>query len=463
MQPNFPSLAFKANQNCQRAMPTNPSPSIDEQPFRSVSGPANLAMVPIRCGRKAAGDGMVLVVVLLLVCTVFGAVVSGAFALRSTAVPALADKGISESTDSVAAAQLSSAEQSPPSSNQNPLNSQGPCVSSFAKVLPSCRSVPGGNGDSSLSPQPFPASSPTGLEGASMAYDAKKGYVVLFGGYGQSGPLNTTWMFKDGKWKELYPKSHPSARAFASMVYDAKDGYIVLFGGLTTSDTAATNDTWKFANGDWTQLHPKSSPPARAWPTVTYDGRDNYVLLFGGWNGSFYGDTWTFSKGTWTPISPTTAPSARDYAFIAYDSKDRYVVLFGGWDYVELSDTWTFAKGAWTEISPASSPGARSWSSMTYDVKDGYAVLFGGCTYDCETYYGDTWTFSGGQWTELSPSASPSARAAISIAYDVKGGYVVLFGGTQGGGEYGGPAVTGSSAYLGDTWKFANGSWTLLS
>lgn len=102
--------------------------------------------------------------------------------------------------------------------------------------------------------------------------------------------------------------------------------------------------------------------------------------------------------------------------------------------------------------SPAASkkgPSARWGAAMTYDLKNGYVVLFGGET--GTGYLNDTWKFAAGVWTKLSPTSHPSARSLAAISYDAKDGYVVLFGGVVNG------------MYLDDTWKFVGGQWTNLS
>src|SRR5579864_2096672 len=45
---------------------------------------------------------------------------------------------------------------------------------------------------------------------------------------------------------------HPSARWAASMTYDARDGYTVLFGG--SNGSRIFTDTWMFRAGTWTRL-----------------------------------------------------------------------------------------------------------------------------------------------------------------------------------------------------------------
>lgn len=295
-----------------------------------------------------------------------------------------------------------------------------------------------------------------------MAYDPADGYVVLFGGWGGNyGPseYGDTWTYVKGVWTELYTPTAPSPRDSGAMTWDAKDGYLVLFG-----DYAGDNDTWTFVAGSWTpQIAPSMCtgpggptpcPSGREDEGLTYDAHDGYVLMFGGESSSVYlNDTWSYVGGKWTELispstcRPTTCPSARYELSLTYDSADGYVVLFGGYDgSVDLGDTWSFQAGTWTQLlvsgcTPATCPSVRSGAAMTYDPADGDVVLFGGYS-----QHVDTWSFVGGTWSPVTPNA-PSARWSASMAYDPADREVVLFGGDDG-------------SLLQDTWAFRGGSWT---
>ncbi len=295
---------------------------------------------------------------------------------------------------------------------------------------------------------------PSTRDSGSMTYDARDGYVVLFGG-GNVYPLGDTWKFAQGVWTNITSSSHPMAGWEQAVTYDARDGYVLLFGGQT--NVAGTfNATWQFSKGSWNEIAPAASLAARYAASITYDAKDGYVLLFGGSTACCaqtpaLNDTWKFYGGTWTELQPTTPPPARHAASMVYDPKDGYVVLFGGRQGSEtgtLGDTWKFVGGQWAQLFPKDSPEPRSEASMTYDVKDGYVLLFGGADLCCWDWLGDTWSFAGGQWTELTPMNAPSPRYTASMAYDQRDGYVVLYGGS----EY--------SLVRTDTWKFVGGSWT---
>jgi hypothetical protein len=160
----------------------------------------------------------------------------------------------------------------------------------------------------------------------------------------------------------------------------------------------------------------------------------------------------------WLNLTSTLnrSPEGRSLMSMVNDEADGYLLLFGGWDGSRvLGDTWTFQGGIWRNITSSLtvSPSPRMGASITFDTVDRYAVLFGGSTLlDGQgIVYGDTWIFEMGSWKQISTSTSPTPRANSSISYDPVDGYAVLFGGDDQG------------EYLGDTWEFKGGSWTSIS
>ena len=147
-----------------------------------------------------------------------------------------------------------------------------------------------------------------------------------------------------------------------------------------------------------------------------------------------------------------------------YWGPGRSAIMFGGcgtycttyWHYYD--DTWLYTQGVPSLISPATSPPNSFGMSMTYDERAGKVILFGGC--DGNACYSTTWLFSGGTWSAINPNPSPPARALATMAYDPVDGYTVLTG-----GEYcvpSGPSCSGGY-YLTDTWTFANNRWTNIT
>ena len=310
---------------------------------------------------------------------------------------------------------------------------------------------------------------------AAFAYDANSNYTVLFGGANVSTPqqFQDTWAFANGTWTELAPIASPSPRQGAQALWDGDDLKLMVFSGDEEGLPANIPDTWFFAADNWTvdRSTPEFSAPqpsARVDPGIAYDAAAGYSIYFGGLTRlGANGETWTYANQEWIEIFPSPASSARSFSAMAYDVKDGYVVLFGGLSASGsvLRDTWTFTAfpnvskkvpivgGKWTELSPATSPAARYGAGMTYDSTDGVILLFGGIGKGGGAL-GDTWTFTGGNWTKVTPGGSgtsPSPRAFMTLLNDTKDGYVLLFGGMSG------------STVLSDSWTYVGGVWTSLT
>jgi hypothetical protein len=295
--------------------------------------------------------------------------------------------------------------------------------------------------------QQTPAAHPPALIGASMAYDAATGTMVLFGGVPHlKSALAETWTWDGTTWTRQHPAGHPSARFAASMAYDAATGTVVLFGGNAGPGNATPlADTWTWDGTTWTRQHPAVHPSARYYAAMAYDDATSTAVLFGGSNGTTSSlgdlkDTWTWDGTTWTQQAPAVHPATRAHAAMAYDAATGTAVLFGG----DISnDTWTWDGTTWTKQHPATSPPSRINASMAYDATTGTLVLFGG---DSNNMLADTWTWGGTTWTQQAPATSPPARDEAAMAYDAATGTVVLFGGNG--------ASQGNMKGIADTWTW---------
>jgi hypothetical protein len=94
------------------------------------------------------------------------------------------------------------------------------------------------------------------------------------------------------------------------------------------------------------------------------------VVLFGGYYtgapSGVRGDMWTFDGTTWSQVTPTSAPDPRAYGSAA--TLGSKVVLFGGYGksssgYKVFGDTWTWDGTSWSQVS-TSGPSARIDAAM---------------------------------------------------------------------------------------------------
>jgi hypothetical protein len=183
--------------------------------------------------------------------------------------------------------------------------------------------------------QKFPLNPPSPRNGATMAYDTRRGKMVLFGGYRWEGRyvfFDETWEYDGAQWKQLFPANRPAARETAAMVYDIGRGKVTLFGGGRIAGSVVFNDTWEWDGVNWVRLFPDASPPARWAHSMAYNQRRQRIVLFGGLTGTTnaFNDTWEFGGNSWERISVGAAPPARWDHGMAYDAEHDRTILFGG-------------------------------------------------------------------------------------------------------------------------------------
>ncbi len=140
----------------------------------------------------------------------------------------------------------------------------------------------------------------------------------------------------------------------------------------------------------------------------------------------------------------------------AYDPVDHEVVAFGGFSFLtssQLSDTWVYKNGVWLNITSWSSthPSARLVAQMTFDPGSGKILLYGGLHLPSNSGSSDTWTFLGGNWTNVTGTAGSAYPClAGTLLGDAGDAESLLFGGAT--ANYGGHLSTWTWAYKGGVW-----------
>jgi hypothetical protein len=182
-----------------------------------------------------------------------------------------------------------------------------------------------------------PAVNPPARYRASIAYDAARKNIVLFGGcrdYGCVYRLNDTWTWDGSNWKQENPSASPSARDRAAMAYDPATSSTILIGGAASSGVAS--DTWVWDGQNWSELQPAQAAPARFGAGLAYSPADSGLVLYGGrtaQNGQtvFLDDTWIWNGSSWAQANTTTSPKITDeIAGMIYDAELNAVVVIGG-------------------------------------------------------------------------------------------------------------------------------------
>lgn len=191
-------------------------------------------------------------------------------------------------------------------------------------------------------------------------------------------------------------------------------------------------------------------PIAREHATFFEDDERRVAYMLHGFGyepyGQPLGDAFVFdmAKGTWATWAPTgdvPEPAGARRVARALGSKVHY--LYGGAKKddkdegglyrVDLGNpSKTFTKLTFAGTAPA----GRSLHAFAFDEKSSRFVVFGGVSYEAQSMFlGDTWVgkLEGDTvtWSELKPSAAPTARYGSFTAFDPKSRRLVVWSGAQ--------------------------------
>lgn len=166
-----------------------------------------------------------------------------------------------------------------------------------------------------------------------MAYDSVRNEIVVFGGATATGESNETWRYQGATctarvWSAAQPTLAPSARSRTRLAFDARRGVAVLFGG--SSNGVELGDTWEWDGTAWIERTPATSPVARIDHAMAFDARRGRVLLFGGTRlQTRLSDTWEWDGTVWSRVEPVVAPPPQTSMAIAPDVTGGLVVVGG--------------------------------------------------------------------------------------------------------------------------------------
>jgi hypothetical protein len=248
--------------------------------------------------------------------------------------------------------------------------------------------------------------------------------------------------------------SSPPGRRLAAMAYDGKNFYDT----VAPVGVKRRDDLWQLDAVTWGPITLGAPrPAARLAPAMAYDGAR--VVLFGGTVLNMMNqerpsaETWIIDGNTVT-LSGGAAPPARSGHVMAFDSARSRVVMFGGLgDPALLNDTWEWNGTAWLQKTLATAPTPRENPNMAYDVKRGVSVLFGGTT-AVYVYSAETWLYNGTSWARVTtlPAETPTSRSLAAMAYDANRERVVMFSGE-----------TPGERALTDMWEWDGAKWTKIN
>lgn len=261
-----------------------------------------------------------------------------------------------------------------------------------------------------------------------MAYDARDGYVLLFGGAVSTpalSPISETWEFHAGRWTNLTSTvgAAPPAGALGFMTYDSEDAEVLLAEAAPLTAPPSLPQTWTYSGGHWANATVAGGPQIPGgftqppWLGASDDPRDGYVLVYNSLPGLRSGEpeTWAYRAGSWTNLTAGAAPSPYLIYFNAFllDSTIDTVVVqsacisTAGYSCAHQDATFEYESGRWTDVTPSVVPGVRLGPSFADDPSDGGVMVVGGCCWidlsGLSLPWQDVWVFSGGVWHESTP------------------------------------------------------------
>jgi len=319
---------------------------------------------------------------------------------------------------------------------------------------------------------------------APLVWDPTTGELLLHGGEGTDEALDDLWAFRQRWWQaqrltgpDWLPEGVPSARLAHAGCYDTPSEGVLIFGGEDT-DEDPLGDLWLLQAGRFVPLQhadePGVSGPERLSGPAMASSAATGHLLFGGVDeeGEYPQRAWSWSAGSWHALDPPAEcgrwPPGREDAALQPDPDGDGLLLLGG-SYWERTEQWAADMWRWDgrcfepveqgDPEQGEAPVARSQAGWALDPQRGGLLLYGGSA-DNELSAGyqptDTWEWRAGTWSRLriadpEGDGGPGPRVGPSLQQEPATGTLILFGGT-------GTADDGTTAELGDTWRWDSGA-----
>ncbi|MEP7324022.1 MAG: kelch repeat-containing protein [Saprospiraceae bacterium] len=241
----------------------------------------------------------------------------------------------------------------------------------------------------------------------------------------------------------------PESRWIHQMTYDEKNNQILLFGGATNDKILG--DLWSFNVSGWKKLS-DSGPPPRCKTFIVYDKFRHVAVLFGGQTSDdkLLNDTWEWNGKSWKEIQ-ITSPPARNHSMAVYDEKHKEIILFGGFGNSGLLlDTWSFKGESW-KLRNNVGPKDCLPHSLIYD-EDHQSVLMitvilQNNPKDSIHKINEMWEWTGDHWNKLNQQLPPTSYQSLQTLSSFGKSGIVLFDGDD---------IKNNMAL---TWSYINKKW----
>lgn len=229
-----------------------------------------------------------------------------------------------------------------------------------------------------------------------LAYTGNPPSLLTFGGRDENRQLSgATYRWVAGAWTEV-ATTGPSKRDDLGMAHvpSSTDGDVILFGG--SGNSGWEDDTWLWNGTAWGQKTNAGGQGAFGLSLV-FDSARQRALAFGGARSvAIHLSSLALFDGTrWVDTPDAKAPT-RAYAAMAFDSDRKRALLFGGEDseanFKDETWEWDSASAKWSERPTDVAPPPSIYGSMAYDPERKRATFFGGFI-DGNTGFGETWEY----------------------------------------------------------------------
>ncbi len=236
--------------------------------------------------------------------------------------------------------------------------------------------------------------------------------IYLFGGYNGRNYINDFWKYDLSLkiWTKIETETTPQPRASHSLTYNPEDNSLYLFGGRNSIQQFKT--LWKFnlATQNWEQITTVGGPNSRFGHYAFI--REGYLYVFGGYEDGIKMDLikFNFSTLSWENVDYIgEVPQTRLNYSVVYSESYRYLILFGGYAGTYLNDLWLFDfyTQKWTSyFIGIVKPLERSESKFVYDQETNNIFLIGGISTN-DLILNDIWSLQLGttNWKELSANS----------------------------------------------------------
>lgn len=277
--------------------------------------------------------------------------------------------------------------------------------------------------------------------------------VVLFGGQreGPTSYFGDTWEWNGSRWIDRSQPGGPLPRRSHALVSERPTGRVILFGGLDA--TQRFGDMWQWDGSSWTPITNSGDVPTNpAGHKAVYDTARNRIVMYRNpFEPGYSLDTFEWRRtsnatGVWTRFpTATSGPGQRLFHAMVYDEARRVTLLHGGSGGPSPGvhgDTWTWDGATWTQVSTSGTGLLRS-HFMGYDPVTETVVMAAGSN-ELGQWIPLTWTWNGSQWTSVPASTTDvNSRLISAVAWDSVSRKLLLFGGRM--------YSTAGTPHLGDT------------